>query len=596
MSTTLLAPIAFAAMLAWGSSSHAAPPGLGPVECADIRGTLTATPSSIDRETSTSLQTLLQWSVDVPKRYPFPPIVTLERRTLSLERHTVRLSGTKAFTAIRETIFVLRAGDRDLARATVTVNGDPGFIGFSPGRQVTPYEIAKFNQQWMQPFPKLAALAFAESTLSKLDTSGATATGEWMAAMVRMFDLTQDPRYLDHLRDFIQLALNFRDDRPLDSGPNVIRPTDQIRNKVGLPAWGGGMLDTYGLHSVDELVSSLYAYPIAAFARILAENPPLRARYACLPVRQLPPPRQQKGAAASLPGPCMLANRIIETVGVFLPQIRHQRDINEAYLAHPDEYRNRPTQADCDNAFNDAKKQEPRSLDRWKQLNINCNAKRQFAGKAMPHNINLTFSMVLIELSRVLDSPFYLQSPKRMSGVEGARDSFLILISRQQLYFVHHLNPGGLKEYDACKRNFCWYYMDSRAPGHDPHPEDTDHGSMDMSYVGLFARDSTRLHAAEERLHESLSLGPEQLRGFARTFVETIAAGHDFKHDVAGHEEKSPPDSNTRCEGWLELTRADLKVWQACRDMSLRIIDEQQPYLGVGNHSALLWSKQFLPR
>ena len=48
-----------------------------------------------------------------------------------------------------------------------------------------------------------------------------------------------------------------------------------------MPAWGGGLLDNYGLHSVLEWTSSLYAYPIAAFARILAEDPAVRARYEC---------------------------------------------------------------------------------------------------------------------------------------------------------------------------------------------------------------------------------------------------------------------------------------------------------------------------
>src|SRR5262249_61820211 len=122
--------------------------------------------------------------------------------------------------------------------------------------------------------------------------------------------------------------------------------------------------------------------------------------------------------------------------------------------------------------------------------------------------------------------------------------------------------------------------------------EAPDPGSMDMSYVGLYSRDSARLNAAAKRLDVPFAFN--DLQRFARTFVETIAAGHDFKHDVAGRKEESPPDSNTRCEGWLELTRGDARVWKACHDMSLRIIDEQQPYLNIGNHSALLWTKQVL--
>jgi hypothetical protein len=53
--------------------------------------------------------------------------------------------------------------------------------------------------------------------------------------------------------------------------------------------------------------------------------------------------------------------------------------------------------------------------------------------------------------------------------------------------------------------------------------------------------------------------------------------------------------SNTRCERWLELTRADAKVYQACHAASLRFVDGQQPYLNIGNHSSLLTNKASQP-
>ena len=577
---------------AWPEPAAAQP------QCADLVGHLTATPSTIDRETSPSLTTNLMWSVDV-KRCPAPPIVTLERRSVPPERHTVPLSGRMSTDVARTTVFALRAQNRDLASATVTVKGDPGFITVSFGKTLTPDDITKFNQQWMQPFSTGAALEFARSTLSSLDSSGATATGERMAAMVRMFDLTHDTRYLDHLLDLVQLTLKFRDDRPLDSGPNVFRPPDQIRNKVGLPAWGGGLLDNYGLHSVDEIVSSLYAYPIAAFARIIAQDPALQARYECKIIASGPPTVPVKKCSDAI----FYANSALETVQVFLPQLHRQPvgNLIEEMLTHPAEYATKPSQADCDDAKHHADNHEPGRKDRWTQEYSDCLAKRKLAGKPMPHNINLTFSLVLIELSRVLDTSFYLQSPRRAGGAEDMRDRFFVLIPRQQRYFVDHLNPAVLRDqYDACKRNFCWRYSDHGAEGVGYHPEDTDHGSIDMSYVGLFLRDFDRLNAAAARFHEAFSLDLDKRQRLARTFAETIApntnvTGQNFKHDVAGQEEKSPADSNSRCEGWLELTRADAKVWDLCREMSLRIVDGRQPYLGVGNHSALLANKQFLP-
>jgi hypothetical protein len=551
------------------------------------------------------------------------------------------------FDVTRTSTFVLQVEHRDLASATVTVSGDPGFITVSSGKQITADDITKFNQQWMQPWERNGALGFAAYTLSTLDSSGDTGTGEMMAAMVRMYDLTHAPRYLDHLFDLIQIVLQYRDDRPLDGSPKQL---DEIRNKVGLPAWGGGLLDNYGLHSVEELTSSLYAYPIAAFARILAEDPAVRERYQCkvvtIPGPQAAPTTLAAPITMAAPttraAPVMLAapikprcgrdaifyaNRVIETVEVFLPQIHQQRVGNgiEATLMHPTEYKTRPTKEDCDAALNDAKKHPPYNIDRLTHEHTGCLEDRDSAGKPMPHNVNLAFSKVLIELSRVMATPFYRQSPERAGNAEEMLDFFFALMPRQQRYFVDHLNPKSLEdEYDPCKSHFCWWYMEPteitgrvvcppfstcvrtcKLGGYECltyHVEDTDHGSMDMTYVGLFFRDIGRLRAAAESVHEQISLGGAHLQGFARTFTDTIApntnvTGQNFKSDVAGHqnEKEKPDDSDNLCDGWLELTRADAKVWDLCREMSLRIVDGQQPYLRVGNHSVLLATKQFLP-
>jgi hypothetical protein len=574
VSAAVVAPIPLAALLVWGNSSYAAPPDPGSKpdpECDDISGRLTANPTSIDP--IVSLKTTLTWSVEVPKDCRAKPIVTLQGLP-------VELSGQKTYEIDKTTTFFLRLKkeDRDLARAIVTVLGDPGIITVSPGGQVTADDIAKFNAQWMAPYPRQKMINFAQSTLSQFDLDGVWGTGEGMAAMVRMFDLTHDTRYLDHLRELIQIALKYRDDLPLDKDrPDLIRPTDEIRNKVGLPGWGGRAVDSGGLHRVDEVTSSLYAYPIAAFARIVAENPSLQTLYSC-----------DGSSDKHCKDAIDYANLVLETVNFFLPQIHRQRGAGnsiEATLTSPEEYRNRPTAADCEKAYDDAEKADPGNHARWDQQWCDCTRRNELAGRGLPHNQDLTFSMVLIELTRVLNSPFYLQSPKRVGGAENMRDFLLLLISRQQRYFANRLF--------LCEDGVCWRYMDNIPFG--THPEDTDHGSMDMSYVGLVFRDFDRLSAAAERFHEPLAFTSKDLHAFANTFVGRIAKGDNFRHDVAGQAPKPPYTDNSRCEGWLELTRADPRVWQACRDMSLRIIDSRQPYLNTGNHSMLLMSKKFLP-
>jgi hypothetical protein len=287
----------------------------------------------------------------------------------------------------------------------------------------------------------------------------------------------------------------------------------------------------------------------------------------------------------------------------------------EEMLTAPEEYKSRPTYEDCDAAYTLANKVQPGSHDRWKQEDNDCLKDRVAAGKPMPHNLNLAFSKVLIELSRVLATPFYLQSPARATNAEQMRHLFFALMPRQQRYFVDHLNPQSLKDqYDQCKDHFCWYYAEPTEAAELPecfelnlqgylcgayHVEDTDHGSMDMSYVGPFLRDIDRLRAGAARVGELYSIGPEQLQGFARTFTDTIApntsSGGNFRSDLGGRQEGAPDDADNLCDGWLELTRVNSTVWVRCHDMSLRNVGGQQPYLRIGNHSVLLATKQFLP-
>jgi hypothetical protein len=636
------------------------------IGCTEAVGQVTASPLTIDREATRKasdpsyLTTTLTWSVD-RKSCLGPLTITIERRTTQPGPPGgigVPLSGQMPFGDVTTTTtFVLQAEHRDLASATVTVIGDPGFITVSSGKQITADDITKFNQQWMQPWQTSKDLYTAQQTLSQLDSSGTTGNGERMAAMVRMYDLTHDTPYLDHLFDLVQIVLKYRDDRPLDGGPKV---TDEIRNKVGLAAWGGGLLDNYGLHSVLEWTSSLYAYPIAAFARILAEDPVVRARYECniitfpglqpvvglkavlapqavaglqavakpqaaIPATQAAPELKAAvglqvatPATQAVPGlqaataglqevhiprcadPIFYANRVLETVEVFLPQIHEQSVANgvEAMLTAPEEYKSRPTKEDCAAAQTLANKVEPGSKDRWTHEYNDCLKDQDSAGKPMPHNLNLAFSKVLIELSRFLANPFYLQSPARAGNAEQMRDFFFVLMPRQQRYFVDHLNPESLKElHPPCIAHFCWWYSEPVS-----HVEDTDHGSMDMTYLGPFLRDIHRLRAAAANVGELYSIGPKQLEGFALTFTGWIAQntnvmGGNFRSDVAGRQDKNKPrdDADNLCDGWLELTQADAKVWDLCHEMSLRNVGGQQPYLRIGNHSVLLATKQFLP-
>ncbi len=108
------------------------------------------------------------------------------------------------------------------------------------------------------------------------------------------------------------------------------------------------------------------------------------------------------------------------------------------------------------------------NVDRWNGKRNDCNRLRLLGGSPQPHNASFTFSIVLIELSRVLDSPFYSQSPRRSKDAGRIRFLIPLLVSRQQRYFVNLRS------------------------GVNTHIEDAGHGSMDMIYLEVLHRNLGR--------------------------------------------------------------------------------------------------------
>ncbi len=572
--------IAVVTALAWTGGATASSSGQN---CQDlISGRLTATPSVIDRDTSADLRTTLAWSVTVPPNCPVSLRLSLAGRTVG---RTGKLVLEVTSTTTYKLLILLLPGARTLASATVTVRADPGFITVSAGKQITPEDLAKFNGRWMQPNQRLAALSYAEGALKWRFDAGAWGTGEHMVAMSRMYELTRDRRYLDHLCELIKLALRFRDDQhpgfqdPVTQEVFPANPLDEIRGRNGLPAWGGRSGNSGGLHRVDEVTSSNYAYPIAAFARIVAEDETLHTRY---------------GLDAMLS-----ANAVLQTVWLFMPQIRYgkARSFLEAWLTLPENYQHTPTEANCKNEYDRLVAADPSNEPRWKGMLTSCRSLHKMAGRPVAHNENLAFAMVLIELSRVLESRYYRLSPLASADAEPARALIPLLVSRQQRYFVNRLHPLTPRPTicGALVASFCWHYSDELPPGIDYRAEDTSHGSLDMRYLELLRRDFDRLNVRPASVGEPIAMTDQFLRGFANTFLHVIAAGTHFKKGVAGGTPSQEDSLNGLCDGWVSLAAADLNVYHRCHDVTLRIVNGKQPYLGIGNHSALLMNKRFLP-
>ena len=106
-------------------------------------------------------------------------------------------------------------------------------VSVSDGTAVSSADIAAFDGKWMTPDMCKSWLEDAEN--SHKMRKHWWAAPERMMAMAHLFELTHDVRYLIHLRQFIELALRYRDDHyPGNPDPTCRRceptPIDDFRH------------------------------------------------------------------------------------------------------------------------------------------------------------------------------------------------------------------------------------------------------------------------------------------------------------------------------------------------------------------------------
>ncbi len=442
-------------------------------------------------------------------------------------------------------------------------------------RAPTAEDIAEFDTTWMNSRALASATGHAEWTLSARFGAGVWQNSERMIAMARMFELTRDRKYLDHLHDLLARAIRYRDDNH-PAG----RPYDAIRRASGLPAWGGSSIGSAGLHHVDETVSNLYAHALATFARIVFDDPSLHGQYGSDAIEY--------------------ANAALETIWVFLPQVRQRRvgRHTEAYLVQHPRIANTWTAADCDAAHAKelaAWEAEPtggpndEQRERMEQQETNCRNSTLFAGHPIAHNENHAFGMALIELTRAIESPFYRTSDDEFGSASWSRVLFPLYVARIQRYFVNHLQqtydvPSAGSAFNPESFRYRWHHVDDLPAGASTHYDDASHASLSMQYIGLLNRDLSRLSTATS---EPIALRPQQRRLFANTFLAMTDRGN-LEDSVAGTIGNPSSAENGSCDGWLSFTALESRTYDRCHEMVLRIRGGVQPSLGVGNQAALL--------
>ena len=434
-------------------------------------------------------------------------------------------------------------------------------------------------------------------------------------------------RCLDYLRAMNNIVLAFRndnhpgDDFPNGDNPRCVQcrpPAGQThgfvdRERGALEAgWSSAThwdwVNDGGLDPVDAVTSGLYAYGLAAFARIVSEDPSLQAEYGADAVR--------------------FANESLKTMWAFMPNFDTWLAWNvvpEGTFMRPAVF---PTAAQCQQThdfsyqhalqFAGVGGQKPTDvLDKIDSaLSQACLRAGQYAGKPEAHNQSGMLISMMIELWRALDSDFYRHNENRSSDSELAHGLIPTVVARHQRYFSNSLQTRN----GSRGERYWWHYNDG-VP--DPHAED-GHSHLDMFNLDVLRRGFSRLNAVAAGSGEPIALDDAMLQRFANTFLEEIARpdeidhGGDFRFDVDGRtntEVGKPSDaSNSFCDGWVYLASVNPEIYRLCRQVTLRnpppdphdsttpVCTVQgsstlhvQPYLTINNHAALLATKQFSP-
>lgn len=545
-------------------------------DCAtDMTATLHATPSVVDlRLPGTSRTTTLTWSVNKPAHCTGISDIQINGQSVPL---TGSMTDNLPFQGVNSfALNVLFSGGGSMQLAGASVRVEPGPLALSPGRRVVEEDLRQFDDQWMfgnQPQDKLR---FYSDQMAAHNLAVSWEINERMLAMARMFELTRNTQYLDHMQAIIEVVLRYRDDA-LPNGEVHLDAFHPDRH-TPMPAWGTGSNETAFLWRTMPDIAGVYAHPIAVFARIVAEGGyVLQGIY---------------GSKARI-----YANAALETFQAFEPDWRLSGSGSQSFmtLVEPRISSSLLSTASCAAARDEATRREPSNERLWNSNHGRCVLLAEHAGIDVPHNHTHAMAMLGIELHRALSTDFYRWAPIR-AVTQAELDTIVRTIESSQRYFMNAMNlvtgrdstEGEPPVQDPQDLRFEWRYQEGR----ESHREDTSHGSFSMRYLGVLRENQIRLQAALPGT--DIKLSDDDKRKFASTFLNNVhykLPGLDshLAENVAGGIASPRDRRDGACEGWLYLTQVDARIYDLCAEIALRMNGyRQQPNLSIATHSALL--------
>jgi hypothetical protein len=383
--------------------------------------------------------------------------------------------------------------------------------------------------------------------------------GRITSALVQMYDLVapldaaRAGRYLERLRRIAAVLLRCRDD-------HMGFPADPFRGRV-MPAWGGYADDRDWRWNTDVVTAGLLTYPMAAFARRVADNPALHAQ-------------------DEIDDAIRFVTATIETYEAFRPELHFVDNDAQAYFVNPLRY----AQLQCNRDDMDAAAKH------------RCAGYRNVAGKPLAWNENFSMMKALAEAALAGDSALYRGSADATPArLQLATEEAPLLIAKNFTFFDKHLRSKTLSDGTP------YFEWDHQQP--EPrYIQDVGHGGFELGCLAVLLDDEIRLNVLLEGAggSERVALSSPLFVRFANTFLRKVWQ-YDFQNpngprnilanDVKGDVDEAARrgENNWGCAGWIPLAQFDPWVWTRCRDVTFK----PPGYLQDDNHAALLRYRQF---
>jgi hypothetical protein len=503
-------------------------------------------------------------------------------------------------------------------RGTEIALRNPDLVQLSAGKIVAADDIRAFDGKWMTAELD-GSVSNAEENFLPHPITGqyntfynarqVVAWGFWdrMTAMIQMYELTHEKRYFDHLLELSSIILHGRDDKRTDRALLF----DPLRGRV-MPAWSEATIGNAWHRTPSVLMAGLYSYPMAAVARLVGEDSVLASRLTPeqdAQVREMVPAALQTYEAFTAPIPGYDSE--------FVTQYNAQRAEHENYWRTPPTGTTWLSPTHCEHAATTGYQQWSARTG-WTLTptqiatdRSDCIKEGKVAGYPIPHNQSHAFLLVLIELSRALDTEYYkagLSLKQRRYAENMARQILPVFIARGQHYSQNHVR-GDCFESSTAAQCLVWNYKDfdgrpTPSGVSEPGISDTGHANLDMSYIRVLWQNQGRLDAllaASVYAPEFIDSNPRDRTLFANTFLRRVSRG-DHRAERLNGAAASPVDRRDyACDGWVHLAEFDGRVFDACAKPVLASSraspqsPELQPHLNIVNHAALLAAKRFRP-